>query len=340
MRPVQHICALMISVGLLWTAASAPIHAQSFYAGRTIEIYVGFGSGGAYDLYARLLARHIGRFIAGTPAIVTRNMEGAGSLRLANWLYQVAPRDGTVLGTLSRGIPFEPMFGNADAQFEPTRFSWIGSTNNEVSTCVLLAGAGVGSIAQAQAREVVVGSSAPSADTYMFPQVLNRMAGTRFKVITGYRGGNDIDLAMERGEVAGRCGWSWSALKATRPDWLAEKRVRLLLQFGLAKHAELADVPLVLELARSPEDLAVLRLLFSRQVMGWPYVAPPGVPAERTELLRRAFMAALADAALLAEARKMALEVIPVTGAEIDRLIGEAYASPPAVIARAAAVMK
>ena len=208
MRSARCESWLALMLGLTLAATPMPVRARDFYAGKTIEIYVGFGTGGAYDIYARLLARHLGRFIPGNPVIVTRNMEGAGSLRLANWLYQVAPRDGTVLGAVSCGIPFDPLFGNADAQFKATSFTWTGSTNNEVSTCVLLASTGVETIDQVMGRELVVGASAPSADTYMFPMVLNRMAGTRFKVITGYRGGNDIDLAMERGEVAGRSGWS------------------------------------------------------------------------------------------------------------------------------------
>jgi len=311
-----------------------------FYKGRTVELDISTSVGGGYDAYARLLARHIGRFIPGSPIIVAKNMEGAGGLRLANFLYNAAPKDGTTFATLYRGAVFDPLLGGKGAQFDATRFTYLGSASNEVSVCVAWHTTGVTSFEQVLTKELVVGASGPSADTYQFPKIVNGVLGTKFKIIAGYTGGNDVDLAMERGEVRGRCGWSWSSVKSTRASWLANKKINILFQMGLSKHPDLPDVPLVLDLAGSDEGRAILKLIFARQVMAWPYVAPPDVPEDRGETLRAAFAETMKDKDFMAEAEKSQLEIRPVTGASIQELVKNVYATPAPIVRRAAEMLR
>ena len=311
-----------------------------FYRGRTVELDISTSVGGGYDAYARLLARHIGRFIPGSPIIVAKNMEGAGGLRLANFLYNAAPKDGTTFATLYRGAVFDPLLGGKGAQFDATRFTYLGSANNEVSVCVAWHTTGVTSFEQVLTKELVVGASGPSADTYQFPRIVNGVLGTKFKIIAGYAGGNDVDLAMERGEVRGRCGWSWSSVKSTRASWLANKKINILFQMGLSKHPDLPDVPLVLDLAGSDEGRAILKLIFARQVMAWPYVAPPDLPEDRGETLRAAFAETMKDKDFMAEAEKSQLEIRPVSGASIQELVKNVYATPAPIVRRAAEMLR
>ncbi|MFL6573062.1 MAG: Bug family tripartite tricarboxylate transporter substrate binding protein, partial [Burkholderiales bacterium] len=263
-----------------------------------------------------------------------QNMAGAGSLRLANWLYQAAPKDGTAFGTIGRGIAFDPLLGGQGAQFKATEFGWVGSANDEVSVCVAWAKSGITRFEQLYARELIVGGTGATADTDLFPRVMNGVLGTRFRLVSGYPGGNDITLAMERGEVDGRCGWSWSSIKTNHPHWVKDGTLKLLVQLSLAKHADLPDVPLVMDLVRTEEQKAVLRLVFARQVMGRPFLAPPGVPKERLALLRKAFMQTLQDEAFLAEARKLNLEITPVSGEAVQDLVAEMYRTPPEILAK------
>src|SRR5262245_5135919 len=318
-------------------ALSAPAQAQSVadvYKGKSIEVYIGTSVGGGYDAYTRILSRHMGRHIPGNPVLVPKNLAGGGGIRLANYLFNAAPRDGLVFGTVNRGIPFEPLLGNKAAQFDATKFDWIGSTNDEVSICVAWHTTGVERYQQVQERELVVGASGTGADTYQYPKVVNGVLGTKFKIVTGYPGGNDIDLAMERQEVQGRCSWSWSSVKATHPSWLPEKKFNILFQMGLSKHPELPDVPLIIDLARTEEDRAIFKLVFGRQVMAWPFALPPGVPQDRVEALRAAFTATMHDKEFLADAAKAKFEIRSVTGLQIQKLVHEIYATPAPVVRR------
>ena len=286
---------------LLWSTLACPAQTPAdFYRGKSVELDIGFSVGGAYDVYARMLARHMSKYIPGNPTIVPKNVEGAGSMRLANYLYNAAPRDGTVIGTISRGTVFEPLLGNKGAQFDPTKFNWVGSTNKEVSVCVSWYTSGVATVGDARTRVLVMGASGPSADSYQSAKIANAVLGTKFKIVTGYPGGNDIDLAIERGELQGRCGWSWTSLKALHPMWLEQHKLNILFQTGLSKHPDLPDVPLVVDLAKTDEDRAILRLIFARQAMAWPYLTPPGVPADRIEALRKTFNDTMRDADFLA----------------------------------------
>ena len=196
----------------------------AFYKGKNVNLEIGYSVGGAYDLYARLIGRYMSNHIPGNPTIITKNMEGAGSLRLANWLYNVGAKDGTEIGTIGRGIPFDPLLGNKAAQFDATKFTWLGSANDEVSVCVAWQGRGVTKFEDLYTKELTVGGTGGGADTDVFPRILNGVLGTKMKLVTGYPGGNNVDLAMERGEVFGRCGWSWSSVQATHADWVRDKR--------------------------------------------------------------------------------------------------------------------
>jgi tripartite-type tricarboxylate transporter receptor subunit TctC len=317
--------------------ALAPISAAQaqgsadFYKGKSIDLYIGYSAAGGYDVYARALARHMGRLIPGNPAIVARNMPGAGSLVLANWLYNVAPKDGTAFGMIGRGTGFDPLLGSTKAQFEATKFAWIGSMNDEVSVCVAWHTAGIATLEQVKTKELTVGGTGPAADTDQFPKVLNATLGTKFKLVAGYPGGNEIDLAMERGEVMGRCGWSWSSVVATHQHWFDQKKINVLVQLSLSKHADLPQVPLVMDLARTDEERQIFKLVFARQPMGRPFLAPPAVPAERVSILRKAFMDTMKDPDFLTEASRMKLEINPVAGDAVQALVEEVYRTPKAI---------
>ena len=314
--------------------------AADFYKAKNVELYIGYSVGGGYDLYARVLARHLGKYIPGNPTVVPKNMEGAGSLRLANWLYNVAPKDGSVFGIIGRGTGFDPLLGHKGAQFDATKFTWIGSANDEVSVCVAWHTSEVKTFQDLLNKELTVGGTGAAADTDQFPRVVNGVLGTKMRIITGYPGGNDVGLAMERGEVKGRCGWSWSSVKSTHQAWLDQKKINILVQLSLEKHPDLPNVPLIVDLAKSEEQKQVLKLIFARQVMGRPFLAPPNLPAERAEVLRKAFMETMKDKDFLADAEKSQLEINAVPGDDVQKLVTEVYATSPDIAGKAAALLK
>jgi len=333
------------AVLLAWTAAlSCSVVAdevEDFYAGKQVSLYIGYSAGGGYDTYARVLARHIGKHIPGNPTVVPQNMPGAGSLTLANWLYNIAPKDGSVLGTIGRGLAMEPLLSGIGTRFDATEYSWIGSLNNEVSVCASWHTSNVKTVDDLKTRELIVGGTGSGSDTDKFPTILRNLLGLNVRLISGYPGGNDVLLAMERGEVDGRCGWSWGSVLATRPDWVADGQINILLQIALAKHPDLPNVPLVMDLARTDDERMAMELVFSRQVMGRPFLAPPDVPPARLAALRAAFDATAQDPQFLADAQRIDLELNPVTGAEIEILIRRMYgASPTAIELATNAVLK
>jgi tripartite-type tricarboxylate transporter receptor subunit TctC len=329
-----------VAVAILAAAPAWAQGAADFYRGRSVDLYIGYSAGGAYDLYARFLARHIGKHIPGNPTVVPKNMEGAGSLRLANWLYNIGPKDGTAFGIIGRGTGFDPLLGNSKAQFDATKFSWIGSANNEVSICVAWHTSGITRFEDMLDRPLIVGGTSSSADTDQFPRITNGVLGTKMRIITGYPGGNEVGLAMERGEVQGRCGWSWSSVKATHQKWLDEKQFNILVQLALSKHADLPNVPLIVDLAKTDEQRNVLELIFARQVMGRPFVAPPNVPPERLAALRKAFMDTMQDKEFLADAERAQMEITPVPGDKVQTLVKDIYSRPPEIAQKAASLLR
>jgi tripartite-type tricarboxylate transporter receptor subunit TctC len=329
----------LVVVFLHVTAASAQSVAD-FYRGKTIDLNIGYSVGGGYDLYARLIARRLGQHIPGNPTVVPKNMEGAGSLRLANYLYSAAPNDGTVIGATSRGAAFDPLLNEKGARFDASKFSWIGSANNEVSVCVALPSSEVTKFDDLFTKQLTIGSTGAADDTYQFPALINAVLGTKFKIVTGYPGGNDVSLALERGEVQGRCGWSWSSIKTTRVNWVRNKRIIVLVQMALSKHPDLPDVPLIMNLAKTDEQRQIFKMIFARQTMGRPYVAPPGVPADRLAALRQAFMDTMADKEFLSDAEQNKFEINPVSGEQLEALVKEIYQTPPEVAKKAAAMVQ
>src|SRR5688572_7763475 len=302
MRRRAWLGALAASIVLLLVAPAAAQSVREFYAGRTVSLYIGSSAGGGYDLHGRLLARHIARHIPGNPTIVPINMDGAGSLRLTNWLYSAAPSDGTAFAILNRGVAFVPLLGESRlAQFDPRRFHWIGSANDEVGVCVAVARTGIRDFAQLKQRELVVGNTGEGADGTFMATMVRELLGAKLRAVAGYPGGNEIYLAMERGEVDGMCGLAWSTVKSTRPQWLEQRWVNVLLQLGLRKHPDLPQVPWVMDIARNAEERALLRLILLRGAFGRPFVAPPGMPAERAAVLSAAFAATMKDPAYLAD---------------------------------------
>jgi len=324
---------------LIVLALATPAHAQSveeFYRNRTITVLVGFTAGGGYDLYARVLGRHMGRHVPGNPTFVVQNMPGAGSLKATQFVYSVAPKDGTVLATVSRGMATEPLL--TGAKFDATKLTWIGSITSETSLCATWQTSKVKNWPDMFAREFTLGGSATGADPDTFALILRNLFGAKVKLVTGYPGGNDINLAMERGEVDGRCGWSWSSIKSQK--WLRDGKIHPLVQFGVAANAELPDVPSALARAGNDEQRQLLRLLVAGQFVGRPFFSSPDLPADRKAALRTAFDATMQDPQFLAEAEKIDLEITPVAAAAIDDFLADVYRTPPEVIRKAVAAIQ
>lgn len=313
---------------------------SDFYTGRTITISVGFGAGGGYDLYARTIARHIGGHVPGKPNVVVKNVPGAGGLILVNALYNAAPRDGSELGTFSRTIPLDPLLRDVKSQFDPVKLGWLGSPSSEVSACVGWHTARAKSVADLGTTEMLMAGTGPATDATTYPLLFRAVLGLKFKVINGYQGGADSVLAMEKGEVDGFCPWGWAGIAASRPDWLRDKKINVLMQLGLRKHPAHPEVPLVLDLAKSPADRQALELMMSPHLFARPFATPPGIPADRLAALRVAFEATVKDPAFVADAEKLNLEVEYVSGAEILAVLERLYATPKEIVERVKAAIK
>lgn len=318
----------------LIAGATAPADAQpaeQFFKGKQIKLIVGSNAGGNYDQYGRFLARHMGRHLPGHPSIVVQNMPAAGGIQAANFLYNVAPKDGLTIAHLQRTIPQAAIVGLPGTEYDATKFNWLGSLNNEVTVCVAWHEAAVKTLQDVMSRELIIGSQGQT-DGDQFPAVLNTVIGTKFKMVSGYTGGGGMLLAMEQREVDGRCGWSWSSIQTQRPAWLAEKKINILVQTSLQKHPDLPDVPLAMDYVKTPEDKQALEFLFGRNVLGRVFAAPPGVPADRIAALRAAFEAVTKDKDAVAEANKQKLELTPVSAADVQALIERFHRTPKHVI--------
>jgi tripartite-type tricarboxylate transporter receptor subunit TctC len=314
----------------------APARAQT--APKEITINVGFGAGGVYHTMAMLLSRHMGRYLPGNPTVVVKAMPGAGSLLAANHIANIAPRDGSTLAVIGGGTILEPLFGNKQARFDPRELNWIGSSSSETYVCVSMAGSKVDKIEDARQVSLQTGSTGRGSRTHAYPEALNELIGTKYKVVAGYQGLTDIHLAMERDELNALCGWGYSSIFSQKPDWLAQKRINILVQFARAKHPDLEDVPLVFDLLRTDADKAAMRMLVIDALVAWPLVAPPKLPADALAALKKAYTSALADPALLTEAKQLKLMIDPVSSEDIHQAVNEVAASPPDVVARARAL--
>jgi tripartite-type tricarboxylate transporter receptor subunit TctC len=315
-----------------WSLFCGAASAADFYQGKQVTIVVGFTAGGTYDATARLFSRYLGKHLPGKPTVVVRNMPGAGSLVATMSLYGSMPKDGTTLGIVGGGVVLEPLLGNPQAHYDPRRFNWIGGRTRDNFLCLVWYTLPVKTLQDVTKRETVVGATGPGSRTLTYPKVLNELLGTKFKIVSGYRGGNEITLALERGEVEGYCGWALGSIKTRAPDWIRDGKIRPLVQFTLSKTAGLPGVPLASGLAGTDRERQTIEFFAADSVLTWPLMAPPAIPAERLGELRAAFNAMMQDPQLLAEAAGQGLDIDPVSGAEITELVDRLYGTPPDIL--------
>ena len=319
--------------------SSAPAHAESvadFYKGTTMTLLIGFGVGGGNDSWARILARHMGKHIPGNPSIVPQNMPGAGGLKLTNYLYNAAPKTGAVFGLTNRGIPLEPLYGGKGLNFDALKMNWIGSPDRDTTVCSARTDASVRTMNDLRTKELVVGATGSGADTAIYPEFLANLAHMKFKVIKGYKGTRDIMLAIERGEVGGICA---SFDSTARSPLYKEGKLRVLFQAAVAKDPHVPDAPLPSAFVTDPADRQALELFLARVEVGRPFVAPPGVPADRVAALRKAFMETMTDPAFVAETKKQGLRINAISGERLTETIANIYKTPKDVVARTAAAL-
>ncbi len=319
--------------------AVTPALAQSdLYKGKTVRMVVASGVGGGYDIYARLLVRYLEKALPGQPTIVTQNMEGAAGITATNWAYRIAPKDGTVILATANALLLEPLYGNKAADFATTEFEWVGSIGKQQQVCVTWNTSQTRTFEDALARETIVSATGAAGGPAIWPRIINAMTGAKLKVIGGYST-SASRLAVERGEVDGICGLAWSTLKTSDPRWIKEKLINVLLQMGVKPHPELPNVPLLYDKVKSEDDRSTLRLVFVPDEMGRPYLMPPGTPPQHVAAVRAAFRAVVNDPAFRAETSKRGLEVDPVYGEDMARILKQAHASPKPVVERATALM-
>ncbi len=337
MRAANFVFSGLLCAGIYGFATSAGA-VESFYKGATVSINVGSDAGGGFDLVARIVARHLGQHIPGKPAIIVRNMPGAGGLVNANYLFNTAPRDGTALAAPFNTVFLLPLLGDPAAKFDPRDLTWIGSTDKQQGICLTWHQTALKTFDDIKSREVVAGTTAPNATPATYPFFLNTVLGTKFKIVGGYSTGG-VRVALEQGEVDSICGMAIQTHMAVSPQWFERKLVNVLLQFGLEKHKDLPDVPLAVDLLKG-EDLEVLELIMIPHEFGRPFVAPPGIPTDRRDALRAAFDATLKDPAFLDDSQRARQSLDPLTGAQIEALIHRAYKASPSAVQRAARILR
>jgi tripartite-type tricarboxylate transporter receptor subunit TctC len=326
--------------GVLFAPCAHADPVADFYRGRTISWILSAGAGGGYASYAQAFAPYFSAHIPGKPNIVIQNMPGGGGIRAMLYLDAVAPKDGTTLGLVHSSVPFAPLYGIKAAKFDPRRMNWIGSIDAATGICVAWHSSGIASWQDLLTRPFVVGGTGAGSQMETTPALLNKLFGTKMRVISGYKAGNEIYLAMERGEVQGRCGGLISSISATRPDWFAQKKVNVPIQIAAARNPLFADIPAIMEFVKDARTEKILQLILAPQDMDRPVLAPPGVPAERVAALRAAFHAAMNDPGFIAEARKDHLEIQDVGGERVAQIVAAAFALPPDIVAAAAEAMK
>jgi tripartite-type tricarboxylate transporter receptor subunit TctC len=339
MCPISARLACGIAAAMLLTNVARADGVEDFYKGKSISLLIGYSVGGGYDLYGRLVARHMAKYIPGKPTIVPQNMTGAGSLRAASFLYAAAPKDGTVIGTFGRTIATMPLLGTVSAPLDPTKLTWLGSVTNEVSLCVTWHTSPVKVWKDALDKSINMGGEGTGADPDVYTLLYKNVFGAKWKLIPGYHGTNDVTLAMERGEVDGLCGLSWSTLMATHMQWLRDRTINVINQAALKKQPELPDIPLASELTHDADTLQMLKLFLITQEIARPFAAPPDIPADRRAALISAFEQTMRDSGFLAEAQKLAMEVNPLGAKAVSDMIAELYATPKPLVEKAAQAM-
>lgn len=336
LRTIAALAAIATSLALGQARADA---VADFYKGKTVNIIVGFGPGGGYDQYARTLARYLGKHIPGEPSVVVQNMDGAGSVRASNHVYAIAPKDGTVIAAVNQNMPMYQLLGGAGAQFKAADLQWLGSMAYSNGLVYTWHESGIKTLEDAKAREVPLGATGPSADSYIFPTLINTLYGTKFKPITGYAGTGQINLAMERGEVMGRGGNTWASISSANKAWLDDKKLHLLVQIGFKPEPDLPQVPMFQDLLKDEEAKQIVGVVSLPTVIGYAHWVAPGVPKERVQALRAAYAATLKDPAFLEEAKKSNMLVRPLSGEELEDLVKRAAATPKPVLDRTAKLL-
>ena len=309
-----------------------------FYQGRSVDFVVGSGAGGGYDIYARLLARRMGEYIPGKPTLIVKNVVGGGGLRATNLLYNVSPRDGSVIATVSRAMITAPVLGIDSAKFDAAKLTWLGNLTGEDSVCVAWHTAPVKTWDDLKKTRLIVGTAAPGTSTYTFPALLKNMFGAQFDMVTGYPDGSQAVLAMERGEVQSICQ-TYSTIKATHPSWIKEGTVNVLTVVSLRRNAELLGVPAAAEFAADKEQQQIIKIILGPELIGRPVFAPPALPTDRVKALREAFLATSKDSDFLADAARQNLEIDPTSGQEIQDLVSDILSAPPELMAKAQAML-
>ena len=335
---IKHVNASCTALALFLLACN-PVLAQSddaaFYKGKQITMIIGGGVGGGFDVYARAAAQFMPKHIAGNPTIVPKNLPAGFGVAAANALSNTVEKDGLTFAAFTQAAAFEPLLGTANAKYEPEKFGWLGSMGKLQNVCTTWHQNDAKTLEDLRRKEVMVGASGATGDTALLPNILNEMLGTRLRVVNGYEPGMGIVMAVERGEIAGVCGLAWSTIKASKPDWVRDKKLNVILQLGLSKVSELPDVPMAIDLVKDPTDKAVLQLILVRQEMGRPFAAPHGILPHRLAILQAAFERTMKDPEFVAYAEKLQLEIDVLTGEEVRKLLVQAYASPPNVVAKA-----
>jgi len=326
----------------LAAALAAPAHADSvaeFYKGKSVTLIAGYSAGGGFDLYSRVIANYLGKHIPGQPRIVVQNMPGAGSLRAASHVYNVAPKDGTII-SLTRAPVIAPLLGSAGgAAFDVTKFTWLGSGASDLTVCALLGNSKINSMADAVQHPFTLGGLGPGSDEDMYTKILRKLLGFKAQLVSGYPGGAEMVLAVERGELDGRCGWAWSSIKISRPDWIAGKKIKVLNVLALERSTELPDVPSIMEFVKADRHKQIFRFILNAQTLGRPFVAPPGIPEDRATALRKAFEDTMKDPEYLAEMTAKKLDVGPISWHAIGALLKDFYATPQDVVDETRAII-
>ena len=328
------LAAATVALGVSGGSASFA-DVASFYKNKTMTIYIGVAAGGGYDAYSRTLARHITRHIPGNPQIVAKNYTGAGGMRMLNGLYNVFPQDGTSIGMIGRNLVNEPLFGVKSAKYDSAKIKWLGSINSEHSMCTFWHKSGIKTTQDLLTKPAITGGVGLGSTIDVHTRLVNNLLGAQLKLVTGYPGGADVNLATERGEVDGRCGWSWSSIQATGAEWLRDKKISLTIQFSMTQHPDLKHIPLIRDLVKVKKDRDALDIHLAPQVFGRPVGMGSKVPQERYLALRKAFWATMHDPKFLAEAKKRRLPVNPTSGEDVAKLVKRIYAFPPDVIKHA-----
>jgi tripartite-type tricarboxylate transporter receptor subunit TctC len=328
----------MLVVLAVWLTAAVSAQAQPFYEGKTITIITSTGAGGGYDVTARLVARHMPRYIPGNPTMIVQNMPGGGNVIATNYLYTVAPKDGTVIATLHNAMPLHQVLDGNGVRYDVSKFNWLGSTGSENEVVFTWHTTGVTTFEEAKKKEVILGGTGAGSGIVIIPIAMNNLLGTKFKIVMGYKSSEDLNLAIQRGEVEARA-FSMASVKGQRSDWVKDKKINFIAQAGNHRAHEIPDVPLLTELAKNNEHRDILRLISSPPGLGRPFAAPPDIPADRLAILRKAFQETLTDKAFLDEAEKLKIEIDPVSAEEITQIIRDVVNASPAVVAKAKELM-